>query len=127
VRLQPRAIGEGRSSAELRYLCVLYSEPGTGTTLKIYLPSADADQADQAVPTPRASAERSPTGTETLLVVENEEAVRFLTRVILEKAGYRISDAANPHEAADRLAQLRPDLKVLYMSGYTGDAIVHHA
>jgi two-component system cell cycle sensor histidine kinase/response regulator CckA len=132
----------------------VYSEPGTGTTFKIYLPSADADRADQAVPTPRASAERSPTGTETLLVVEDEEAVRFLTRVILEKAGYRIFDAANPQEAAelfaedptlfdllvtdvimpgssgpklfDRLAQLRPDLKVLYMSGYTGDAIVHH-
>jgi two-component system cell cycle sensor histidine kinase/response regulator CckA len=80
--------------------------------------------------------------------------VRFLTRVILEKAGYRIFDAPNPKEAQalfeanpalfdllvtdvimpgssgpklfDRLVQLRPDLKVLYMSGYTGDAIVHH-
>jgi two-component system, cell cycle sensor histidine kinase and response regulator CckA len=80
--------------------------------------------------------------------------VRFLTRVILEKAGYRIFDAASPKEAEelfevdptlfdllvtdvimpgssgprlfDRLVKLRPDLKVLYISGYTGDAIVHH-
>ncbi len=129
----------------------VYSELGAGTTFKVYLPRADADQ---AVRTPVTTEDVTATGTETVLVVEDEEAVRFLTRVILEKAGYRVFDAPNPREAEalfeenpmlfdllvtdvimpgssgprlfERLTQRRPNLKVLYVSGYTDDAIVHH-
>jgi DNA-binding NtrC family response regulator len=92
-------------------------------------------------------------GTETVLVVEDEQPVRSLTRRILEQAGYRVLEAANPDEAHtlfeehvdhvsvlvtdivmpgssgpmlfERLARLRPDLKVLYVSGYTNDTIAH--
>ena len=92
-------------------------------------------------------------GTETVLLVEDEEAVRLLTRRILERAGYRVFDAANAEQAEalferhgplfnllvtdvimpgasgprlfERLVRQRPDLKVLYVSGYTGDTIVH--
>jgi PAS domain S-box-containing protein len=127
------------------------SEPGAGTTFTVYLPIADTDQ---AVPSPDSSHDVTATGTETVFVVEDEEAVRFLTRVILEKAGYRVFDAPNPKEAEalfeesptlfdllvadvimpgssgpklfERLAQRRPELKVLYVSGYTHDAIAHH-
>ena len=91
--------------------------------------------------------------TETVLVVEDEDAVRLLTRRILERAGYRVFDAPNPEQAElmfernkdlfdllvtdvvmpgssgprmfERLVQQRPDLKVLYVSGYTDDTIVH--
>ena len=87
-----------------------------------------------------------PAGTETVLLVEDEEAVRLLTRRILERAGYRVFDAANAEQAEalfeqhgslfnllvtdvimpgasgprlfERLARQRPDLKVLYVSGY---------
>ena len=128
----------------------VHSAPGAGTSFKIYLPIADKDQ---AVAAPATSEEVTAAGTETLLVVEDEQAVRFLTRVILEKAGYRVFDAADPQQAEalfeenptlfdllvtdvimpgssgpklfERLVKLRPDLKVLYVSGYTDDAIVH--
>ena len=128
----------------------VYSEPGAGTTFKIYLPVADKEQ---NVPSPDVDDDVAPRGTETVLVVEDEEAVRFLTRVILEKAGYRVVDASNPKEAEalfaenparfdllmtdvimpgssgpklfERLARVRSDLRVLYVSGYTDDEIVH--
>ena len=128
----------------------VYSEPGAGTIFKIYLPVADGDQ---DVPSSDGDDDVAPGGTETVLVVEDEEAVRLLTRMILEKAGYRVVDAPNPKEAEAlfaenptgfdllvtdvvmpgssgptlfaRLAQLRPDLRVLYVSGYTDDEIVH--
>jgi two-component system cell cycle sensor histidine kinase/response regulator CckA len=128
----------------------VYSEPGKGATFKIYLPRANGDGkvAHSAVVD-----EETPAGTETVLVVEDEEAVRLLTRRILERAGYRVFDASNAGEAEalferhgtlidllvtdvimpgasgprlfERLARLRPDLKVLYVSGYTGDTIEH--
>ena len=128
----------------------VYSEPGKGATFKIYLPrvSGDGKVLDSA-----AVEEEMPAGTETVLLVEDEEAVRLLTRRILERAGYRVFDAANAEQAEalferhgavfsllvtdvimpgasgprlfDRLARQRPDLKVLYVSGYTGDTIVH--
>jgi two-component system cell cycle sensor histidine kinase/response regulator CckA len=126
----------------------VYSELGSGTTFKVYLPrSRSADKADERVEDDQAKA----IGTETVLIVEDEAAVRFLTRLILEKAGYRVFEAADPQQAEDlfernvdlfdlvvsdvvmpglsgpllfeRFARRRPDLKVLFMSGYTDAGI----
>ncbi len=130
----------------------LYSEPGKGTTFKVYFPrTEEAPVADRASSRAPALAER---GSETILLVEDEEQVRALARAILKRQGYQVLDAANPGEAlllcerfsgtidllvtdvvmpqmsgrqlAERLASLRPTMKVLYMSGYTDNAIVHH-
>ncbi|MDQ2938789.1 MAG: PAS domain S-box protein, partial [Acidobacteriota bacterium] len=129
----------------------LYSELGKGTTFKIYLPRVDAMAADHQVSAGIVSA---PKGTETLLLVEDEDQVRKIVQAILEDQGYDVISAANGEEAlelaaqhdseihlmitdvvmpqmsgrelADRLADIRPRLKVLYMSGYTDDAIVRH-
>jgi two-component system, cell cycle sensor histidine kinase and response regulator CckA len=119
-----------------------------GTTFKVYLP-----QAEGAAAAPRpAVADVPPIGSETVLLVEDEEAVRFLTRALLERAGYHVFECATPAEAEalfdahangvhllltdvimpgstgpalfERLAARRPVLKVLYMSGYTDDAIL---
>jgi len=128
----------------------VYSEPGKGATFKIYLPRVSGDG---KVPDAVVVEEEMPAGTETVLLVEDEQAVRLLTRRILERAGYRVFDAANAEQAEalferhgsvfnllvtdvimpgasgprlfERLARQRPDLKVLYVSGYTGDTIVH--
>ncbi|OGK76843.1 MAG: hypothetical protein A2X52_17170 [Candidatus Rokubacteria bacterium GWC2_70_16] len=127
----------------------VYSEPGRGTTFKIYLPRVE-ETAEEAAP---AALEALPRGSETILLVEDEEEVRALARETLEAGGYRVLEAASPHEAlrlaqehdgpihlivsdvvmpemsgralVDRLAALRPDARVLYMSGYTENAIVH--
>jgi PAS domain S-box-containing protein len=128
----------------------VYSEPGHGTTFKVYLPreSSGKETAERAPQVTTGAA-----GTETILVVEDEDAVRNLAKRILELAGYTVLTAANGGEAlgicgkqqgsvglvltdvvmpgmngkelADRLASLYPNLRVLYMSGYTDDAIVH--
>ncbi|HCF58896.1 MAG TPA: hypothetical protein DFS52_13005 [Myxococcales bacterium] len=128
----------------------VYSEPGQGTTFKVYLPRVDLP----ATETRRRSSAAMVTGNETVLVVEDESAVRKLAERILRLAGYRVLSGANGGEAlllcekhgdeidllltdvvmpqmsgrdlADRLALLCPRLKVLYMSGYTDHAIVHH-
>ena len=129
----------------------VYSEPGKGTTFKVYLPRAERRR--EAVPRQRRAADDDCAGgTETVLVVEDEEAVRLLTRRILERAGYRVYDAANPEQAQalfertslfsllvtdvvmpgasgpklfeERLVRQHPDLKVLYVSGYTDTAII---
>jgi signal transduction histidine kinase len=123
------------------------SAPGRGATFKIYLPRVEE-------PTERPVAEERPQslrGGETILVVEDEEIVRQLVRKILQRLGYRvivvgtpqealdvpdtervdllISDVVLPHMSgravADQLRARRPALRVLYMSGYTDDAIVH--
>jgi PAS domain S-box-containing protein len=128
----------------------VYSELGKGTTFKIYLPrikeNAESKQAANRAAVPK--------GTETILLVEDETMVRTLARAILEENGYEVLEAANGEEAlrisqyqekkidlmltdvvmplmsgkelADRMAGLRPQMPVLYMSGYTDDAIVHH-
>jgi PAS domain S-box-containing protein len=128
----------------------VYSEPGRGTTFKIYLPRVDAP----AVERKGRAAPITVTGSETILVVEDEDAVRRAAERILGSAGYHVLGAANAGEAllmcerfdgridllltdvvmpqmsgrelADRLRHLRPTLAVLYTSGYTDNAIVHH-
>jgi CheY-like chemotaxis protein/two-component sensor histidine kinase len=128
----------------------VYSELGRGTTFKIYLPRVDegAQKFER-----RVEAKGALKGSETVLLAEDEEAVRTLARQLLEMYGYQVLEAANGgaallicerhqepihllitdvimpemsgRELADRLAQLRPDMKVLFMSGYTDNAIVH--
>jgi len=129
----------------------IYSEPGRGATFKIYLP-----RIEEAVPAKHAQAgvTRSSVGTETILLVEDEDAVRALTRHVLQKSGYKVLEARHGGEAlrlcgrhrepihllltdvvmpemggrelADCLISLRPEMKVLYLSGYTDDAVVRH-
>jgi PAS domain S-box-containing protein len=128
----------------------VYSEIGRGTTFKLYLPGVD-EGAQQYKRT--AETEEDIQGTETILLAEDEEMVRKLAREVLEMYGYRVLEAADGDEAlliceqhkqpipllitdvimpgmsgrelSDRLVQLRPEMRVLYMSGYTDDAIVH--
>jgi two-component system cell cycle sensor histidine kinase/response regulator CckA len=129
----------------------VYSELGEGTTIHVYFPQADpaCGAALQAVKDVQALR-----GSETVLLVEDEEQVRALTRTILERYGYHVLEAQSGGDAlliceqhkamihllltdvvmprmsgrklAERLAYLRPEMKVLYMSGYTDDAIVRH-
>jgi CheY-like chemotaxis protein len=128
----------------------VYSEPGKGTTFKVYLPRVDAE-VDVVRPQVGSAALR---GTETILLVEDEEQVRAVVLNILRRQGYRVIPAQNGGEAlllcekhsgaidllltdvvmprmsgpelAKRLAMTRPEMKVLCMSGYTDDSIVRH-
>ena len=129
----------------------VYSELHQGTTFKVYLPRVkNADLSALAGTGIGKKAE----GNETVLVVEDEEALRLLVRGVLEKKGYKVLVARHGDEAlgvsdqhggeihllltdvvmpqvngrmlAARLAFTRPKIKVLYMSGYTDNAIVHH-
>jgi PAS domain S-box-containing protein len=129
----------------------VYSEPGKGTTFKIYFPRV-AETADSPVQlaTPAEPASPEP-GTETILLVEDEANLRYLARQFLEKQGYRVIEAAdgavamqiavaheavihllltdvimpgmNGRELAQRISEIRPNVKVLYMSGYTENVI----
>ena len=129
----------------------VYSEPGKGTTFKIYLPRVDQDVADSASPDRGPVSER---GQETILLVEDDDALRDLAQRILSARGYTVLAPEKPEDAeavcrqhpgridllltdvvmpaisgrevARRVALQRPDIKVLYMSGYTTNAIVHH-
>jgi PAS domain S-box-containing protein len=129
----------------------VYSEVGHGTTFKIYLPRvAEATFASG----PCLEKTRQLSGTETVLLVEDEEAVRGLAQEVLQSNGYRVLGASNGDEAvrvsdqhdgvieimvtdvvmpllggrelAEKLFITRPEMRVLYMSGYTDDAIVRH-
>jgi nitrogen fixation negative regulator NifL len=127
-----------------------YSELGRGTTFKIYLPAVNA----QADVLPPVGQQGTTTGTETVLVAEDDAILRPLAKGLLEKLGYRVLEAENAAAAlgvAERhqgpihllvadvvmpggsgrdlargLERSRPDTKVLYVSGYTDDAIVQH-
>lgn len=129
----------------------VYSEPQHGTTIKIYLPIADEqmEAVNEVVVETNGNH-----GSETVLLVEDEEAVRALLLEVLQGEGYSVLQAANGHEAielckttagkihllmtdvvmpgmsgrelVDRLVDNCRNVKVLYMSGYTDDAIVHH-
>ena len=130
----------------------VYSEQGLGTVFKVYLPRIDDDTARTIAKQEQET--NAPRGTETILVVEDEDVVRGLTRKILMQAGYNVLDARSGDEAirlchahagpidllltdvvmpeisgkevADRLLELRPSIRVLFMSGYTDEAIVQH-
>jgi two-component system cell cycle sensor histidine kinase/response regulator CckA len=131
----------------------VYSEPGRGTSFKIYLPRIE----EAAVPSGRDSKNdvRAPErGSETILLVEDEKGVRELAREYLATSGYTVLEAENGHtalelaamhagpihllltdvvmpgisgrELAERVAHIRPGIKTIYMSGYTDQAVVHH-
>jgi hypothetical protein len=127
----------------------LYSEPGKGTTFKVYFP-----RSDQLATTPSVSPPQTFRGTETILIAEDDDALRTVAMTILRLNGYHVLAARNGGDAlmiceqhpatihllltdvvmprmsgrqvADRLTAVRPGMKVLYMSGYTDSAIVHH-
>jgi signal transduction histidine kinase/ActR/RegA family two-component response regulator len=129
----------------------VYSEPDKGTTFKIYLPRIEEPA---EIVKPNAPMSESSKGTETILLVEDETGVRKLARETLEMSGYTVLEASEANEAlrlysqhqstihlmitdvvmpgmsgrelAQRIAESGHEIKVLYMSGYTDDAIVHH-
>jgi len=129
----------------------VYSEPGQGTTFKIYLPVARVARSRRDTPVPR---HQISVGSETILLVEDEERVRKAARRILEGSGYTVIEAATGAEAvrvcethpepiglvvtdmvmpemggrelSSYVGRLRPDAKILFMSGYTEDAALHH-
>jgi two-component system cell cycle sensor histidine kinase/response regulator CckA len=127
-----------------------YSEVGRGTTFKVYLP-ATHEQIDKPEVLPQERV--APRGEETILLVEDEESLRTVTQEFLSNKGYKVIVAEDFQKAveacegnsrhidllmtdvvlpgasgpklADRLATSRPEMKVLFVSGYTADALVH--
>ena len=128
----------------------VYSEPGRGTTFKIYIPVST----DETEPLKIVDHQAPVPGSETVFLVEDDEMVRKMTEGCLRKLGYTVLTAAGPEEALavftrerntvdllltdvvmpkmngkvlyERLNSVKPDLKVLYMSGYTANVIVNH-
>jgi signal transduction histidine kinase/CheY-like chemotaxis protein/putative methionine-R-sulfoxide reductase with GAF domain len=129
----------------------VYSEPGKGTTFKVYFPRAIGATEVRSSEGPAPASGR---GSETILLVEDDDQVRAVARGILRRNGYVVLEAPNGGEALliceqhgatihllltdvvlprmsgrqlrDRLATERPQMKVLFMSGYTDDAILQH-
>ncbi len=131
----------------------VYSEVGVGTSFKLHFPRVDAPSEPQPTtqPPPRSHALR---GTETVLIVEDDAAVRGVVSTVLRRAGYTVVEASNGGEAlliceqeatkldlmltdvvmprmngrqlADRLKTVRPNLKVIFSSGYPGHTMVQH-
>jgi CheY-like chemotaxis protein len=125
----------------------VYSEPGKGAAFKMYLPLIDGDTVKGEIPLLAAL----PRGSETVLLAEDEGMVRSLAKSILEESGYRVVEAEdgvmavekflsngegiqllvldvvmpkmNGREVYDEIKKIRPDMKVLFMSGYTGDIL----
>lgn len=126
------------------------SQPNQGTTVRIYLKRTAAEDKRE----PEESVIASDRGSETVLLVEDEPSLRDMTRHILEQQGYKVLDAGNGQEAmrvfeqnrdsvdvlltdivmpqmngkelADRLQEQRPDLKIIFMSGYTNEFLTQH-
>jgi signal transduction histidine kinase/ActR/RegA family two-component response regulator len=136
-------------------LITVDSEPGRGARFEIYLPQVeDAGRAAPALYDPAAVDHAPEGGTETILLVEDDEPLRALLTEILCRGGYTVLACAAAEEAletgerhpgtidllltdvviprmsgrlvAERLAERRPDMRILYISGYTDDKIVHH-
>jgi PAS domain S-box-containing protein len=129
----------------------VYSEPGLGTTFKIYLPRVPANDGEAWVP---KAEEDSRGGSETLLLVEDEAAVRESARQFLTRRGYTVLEASNGEDAlrisrehpgpihlmisdvvmpkmggpqlAEQLVCARPDMKVLFVSGYAENTVLQH-
>ncbi len=130
---------------------LVYSEPGQGTCFKIYLPQYEKGSSSEVQEiTPDSAAH----GTETILLVEDDEVVRTMTVEVLLSLGYSVLEATNGVEAlqtckryhghidllltdvvmpqmggselAQKIDKLRPGLKIIFMSGYTDDAVVRH-
>jgi signal transduction histidine kinase len=127
---------------------VVASEPGSGTTFRIFLPRSEAPQAVAA----EAGVEGMPEGTEYILLVEDDSSVRRLSKELLVRLGYSVTEAASGRAGlalgtddsrhfdlalcdvilgdmsgpavAEALSALRPSIRVLYMSGYPDEAIV---
>ena len=128
----------------------VYSELGSGTTFKVYFPQAVGSEASIVEAVEPTLLE----GNETILLVEDQDEVRNVAKLALRRYGYHVIEARNAGEAlltcerhpraihllltdvvmpqmsgrelAERLLKVRPDLKVLYMSGYTDNAVIHH-
>jgi CheY-like chemotaxis protein len=128
----------------------VYSEIGAGTTFKVYFPRVEGELDDDS---PRSAADDLH-GKETVLLVEDQDQVRAVAQGILQRHGYCVITTGRPVDAlslceehdgpidllltdvvmpqmsgvelAKRVSALRPDLKVLYMSGYTDDSVVRH-
>jgi two-component system, cell cycle sensor histidine kinase and response regulator CckA len=131
----------------------VYSEPGRGTSFKVYLPRIE-DEPSVRGRDRQADARALPRGSETVLLVEDEKGVRELAREYLQLIGYTVIEAEDGHtalelaamhvgtihllmtdvvmpgisgrELAGRVKSIRPDMKILFMSGYADQAVVHH-
>ncbi|HET9738649.1 MAG TPA: ATP-binding protein [Solirubrobacteraceae bacterium] len=126
----------------------VYSEPGRGTTFKVYLPATAPAPEEAEAPAPEPAAAL---GSETIMLVEDDASVRTLVQVMLESKGYRVLVANGPDEAerlctsavdllltdvimpevngrslAERLTTTAPAMRVLFMSGYSDDAVYRH-